>query len=79
MSAYVDRLVQAHRMVSRAIRHERARPAADSLHLARLKKRRLAIKDRLSLIFPDAAEMRRAGRAALGRLRDLSGASELRS
>ncbi|PAX08850.1 YdcH family protein [Sphingomonas lenta] len=68
MSAYVDRLVQAHRTLSRAIRQERARPGADSLELARLKKRRLAIKDRLSLIFPDVSEMRCAGRAALKRL-----------
>jgi hypothetical protein len=63
----IERLIAAHQRLNRDIRHELARVAPDPLRLRELKKRRLAIKDRLFRYVPDAAEMRRVARVALGR------------
>lgn len=65
----IERLIAAHRLLNREIRRELARRMPDSMRLASLKKQRLAIKDRLFRHFPDAAEMRRATRFALARVR----------
>jgi uncharacterized protein YdcH (DUF465 family) len=64
----IDRLIAAHQMLNREIRRELARRAPDRFRLTRLKKERLAIKDRLFRHFPDAAEMRRVARIALRRV-----------
>ncbi|WP_404338404.1 DUF465 domain-containing protein [Sphingomonas sp. MMS12-HWE2-04] len=65
MNELIQRLIAAHRILNREIRREVARRFPDQLRLARLKKERLAIKDRLFRHFPDAAEMRRVARVAL--------------
>lgn len=69
MSNLIERLIAAHRILNREIRRELARRAPDQLRLVRLKKERLAIKDRLFRHFPDAAEMRRIARDILRRAR----------
>jgi hypothetical protein len=67
MTNLIERLIAAHQLINRDIRRELARLAPDALRLRELKKRRLAIKDRLFRHFPDAAEMRRVARVALSR------------
>ncbi len=67
MTDLVHRLIAAHRVLNREIRRELARRFPDQLRLSRLKKERLAVKDRLFRHFPDAAEMRRVARAVLRR------------
>ena len=69
MNQLIERLIAAHRLLNREIRRELARRVPDRFRLTRLKKERLAIKDRLFRHFPDAAEMRRAARIALARAR----------
>lgn len=69
MSNLIERLIAAHRILNREIRRELTRRLPDQLRLIRLKKERLAIKDRLFRHFPDAAEMRRVARDALRRTR----------
>ena len=56
-------------LLNREIRRELARRFPDPLRLSRLKKERLAIKDRLFRHFPDAAEMRRLAHGAIRRAR----------
>ena len=65
VSNLIERLIAAHRILNREIRRELARRFPDRLRLTRLKKERLAIKDRLFRHFPDAAEMRRIARGAI--------------
>lgn len=67
MTSLIERLIAAHQLLNREIRRERARIVPDAFRLRDLKKRRLAIKDRLFRHFPDAADMRRAARIALSR------------
>ena len=67
MTNLIERLIAAHQLINREIRRELARVAPDVLHVRELKKRRLAIKDRLFRHIPDAAEMRRVARMALRR------------
>ena len=67
MSNLIERLIAAHQLINREIRRELARIAPDTLRIRDLKKRRLAIKDRLFRHVPDAAEMRRVVRVALSR------------
>ena len=69
MSNLVQRLIAAHRQLNHEIRRELARRLPDSIRLARLKKERLAIKDRLFRHIPDAAEMRRVARGVIRRAR----------
>jgi hypothetical protein len=69
VSNLIERLIAAHRILNREIRRELTRRVPDQLRLIRLKKERLAIKDRLFRHFPDAAEMRRIARDALRRAR----------
>jgi len=69
VSNLIERLIAAHRILNREIRRELTRRLPDQLRLIRLKKERLAIKDRLFRHFPDAAEMRRVARDALRRTR----------
>ncbi len=69
MTNIIERLIAAHRLLNREIRRELQRRVPDSFRLATLKKQRLAIKDRLFRHFPDAADMRRATRVALVRVR----------
>ena len=67
MSNIIERLIAAHLRINREIRRELARIAPDALLIRELKKRRLTIKDRLFRHVPDAAEMRRVVRVAIGR------------
>lgn len=56
MSSATYRLTHIHHSLDQAISHEMARSVPNSLKLLRLKKLRLAVKDRLTAI------MRRRGR-----------------
>ena len=56
MSSATYRLTHVHHSLDQAISHEMARSVPNSLKLLRLKKLRLAVKDRLTAI------MRRRGR-----------------
>ncbi|MGK6356954.1 YdcH family protein [Sphingomonas sp. DT-207] len=67
MNAFIERLIAAHWMLNHEIRRELARRSPDPFRLSRLKKERLAVKDRLFHQIPDAAEMRRMARAVLRR------------
>ncbi|RYE02586.1 MAG: DUF465 domain-containing protein [Sphingomonadales bacterium] len=69
MTALVQRLIAAHRLLNREIRRELTRRLPDGVRLSRLKKERLAIKDRLFRHFPDASHMRRVVRDAMRRAR----------
>lgn len=69
VSNLIERLIAAHRILNREIRRELSRRVPDPLRLTRLKKERLAIKDRLFRHFPDAADMRRIARGAIARAR----------
>jgi len=69
MNQLIERLIAAHAMLNREIRRERARTAPNDLRLTRLKKERLAVKDRLFRLFPDADMMRVVARSALRRMR----------
>ncbi|MDF7774546.1 YdcH family protein [Sphingomonas sp. AOB5] len=69
MSDLIQRLVAAHQILNREIRRELSRRLPDQLRLKRLKKERLAIKDRLFRHFPDASDMRRVMRVAVARAR----------
>ncbi len=55
MSAATYRLTAIHRSLDDAIRHEMRRRAPDSLRLLRLKKLKLAVKDRLAILLPRSA------------------------
>ena len=65
MNIMLDRLIAAHRALNREIAGEVSRRVPDALRLATLKKRRLAIKDRLHRQL--AAQIARASNAARGR------------
>ena len=69
MNAIIQHLIAAHRVLNSEIRRELARRFPNQTRLARLKKERLAIKDRLFRHFPDAGDMRRVARDALRRAR----------
>jgi hypothetical protein len=69
MNQLIERLIAAQRMLNREIRRERARIAPNYLRLTELKKRRLAVKDRLFRLFPDADMLRVVARSALRRMR----------
>ena len=60
MSAYIYRLSLVHRRLDQEIRREIRRLVPDSIRLLRLKKLRLAVKDRI------ASGMRMNGRTPLG-------------
>jgi len=55
MSSATYRLTRVHRSLNDAIAREMTRPAPSSLKLLRLKKLRLAVKDRLSALMRRAA------------------------
>jgi uncharacterized protein YdcH (DUF465 family) len=67
MNALIERLIASHRMLSREIRRELARRFPDQMRLTRLKKQRLAVKDRLFRHVPEAGELRRLARKMLRR------------
>lgn len=69
MTDLIQRLIAAHSILNREIRREVARRFPDRNRLVRLKKERLAIKDRLFRHFPDASHMRRVARDVLRRVR----------
>jgi uncharacterized protein YdcH (DUF465 family) len=60
----IQRLITAHRVLNREIRAELTRRLPDTARLRQLKKQRLAVKDRLFRLIPDAAEMRRVAHTA---------------
>ena len=69
MNSLIERLIATHRMLNREIRRELQRRLPDSLRLADLKKRRLAVKDQLFRHRPNAADFRSAARQVLARFR----------
>lgn len=50
LNPYLFRLTQMHRQLDDAIRREAGRPATDRFRVLRLKKLKLAVKDRLAQI-----------------------------
>ncbi len=48
LNPYLFRLTQVHRQLDEAIRSEAARPSGDRFRVLRLKKLKLAVKDRLA-------------------------------
>ena len=69
MTSLFGRLGAAHHMLTREIARERGRPAPDALRLQRLKKERLAVKDRLARHIPVTGRALRVIRALIRRLR----------
>ncbi|WP_298692219.1 YdcH family protein [uncultured Sphingomonas sp.] len=69
MNNLIERLIAAHRMLNREIRRELAHRIPDHFRVVRLKKERLAVKDRLVRHLPDARDLRHAARRALSRMR----------
>lgn len=47
LSAHLSELVEKHRVLDRQIEEEQARPTADNLKIAELKKRKLHLKDEI--------------------------------
>ena len=68
MNNLIERLIAAHRMLNREIRRELAHRLPDHFRVVRLKKERLAVKDRLSRHLPEPGDLRRAARRALSRM-----------
>ena len=50
LNPYLFRLTQMHRQLDEAIRREVTRPAVDRFRVLRLKKLKLAVKDRLAQV-----------------------------
>jgi uncharacterized protein len=50
LNPYLFRLTQMHRQLDDAIRNEARRPATDRFRVLRLKKLKLAVKDRLAQV-----------------------------
>ena len=50
LNPYLFRLTQMHRQLDEAIRREGSRPASDRFRILRLKKLKLAVKDRLGQV-----------------------------
>lgn len=69
MSSIFERLSAAHRMVTRELARERRKPRPNENRLARLKKERLHIKDRLFRHLPASSGALRLVRAVLARLK----------
>lgn len=69
MNNLIERLIAAHRMLNREIRRELAHRIPDHFRVVRLKKERLAVKDRLFRHLPEPADFRRAARRTLSRMR----------
>lgn len=69
MNSLIAHLIASHRMLNREIRRELKRRLPDSLRLADLKKRRLAVKDKLFRHRPHAADFRMAARQVIARFR----------
>lgn len=68
MNNLIERLIAAHRMLNREIRRELAHRLPDHYRIVRLKKERLAVKDRLVRHLPEPGDLRRAARRALSRM-----------
>jgi len=69
MNALIERLIATHRMLNREIRRELNHRFPDQLRVTRLKKERLAVKDRLARHVPEAAQLRLFARQLLKRFR----------
>jgi uncharacterized protein YdcH (DUF465 family) len=69
MNSLFERLVAAHRLISREIRREGSCRLPDQIRLSRLKKERLAIKDRLARHIPQTENTLRFVKAILMRMR----------
>lgn len=69
MTSLYERMIAAHRVVSREIGSEHRKAAPNPMRLSRLKKERLAIKDRLARHIPTNENTLRFVRAFLARLR----------
>ena len=68
MSLY-EHLAAAHSLLTREIGRERRKSSPDAARLTRLKKERLAVKDRLHRHIPNSANAQRFVRQVLARLR----------
>lgn len=69
MTSLFGRLGAAHHMLTREIARERRRPRPDDTRLMRLKKERLAVKDRMARHAPATERTVRFLRVLLARLR----------
>ncbi|WP_420137686.1 DUF465 domain-containing protein [Sphingomonas sp.] len=77
MNSLIERLITTHRMLNHEIRRELKRRIPDSLRLADLKKRRLAVKDQLFRHRPQAGDFRAAARQVVARFRSKRPANAL--
>ena len=69
MTSLFRRLTTAHHMLTREIARELRKPMPDGVRLARLKKERLAVKDRLHRHLPMTERGMRFVRRVLQRMR----------
>lgn len=69
MKSMTQRLLALHRALDREVGRELAQRTPDQLRLARLKRERLAAKDRLALISTRAAEVGAVARDMLAKRR----------
>ena len=58
MSDHLFRLMERHQRLDAALRHAQARRFSDPLEIMRIKKLKLAVKDRLARLFPNRASAR---------------------
>jgi hypothetical protein len=69
MKSIIQRLIAAHRALDREVTHELSRRMPDQLRLARLKKERLATRDRLSFVTAKATDVGTVARDMLSKRR----------
>ncbi len=72
MKTLLKRLLETHRALDRQVSRELAHRMPDQHRLARLKKQRLLVKDRLSFLQAQAAQAGTAARSILARHRVLN-------
>jgi hypothetical protein len=69
MKSIIQRLLAAHRTLDREVSRELAQRNPDQLRLARLKRERLATKDRLAFVTAKASEVGAVARDMLAKRR----------
>jgi hypothetical protein len=74
MKSIIQRLMAAHRALDRDVSRELSQRIPDQLRLARLKRQRLATKDRLAFVTAKAADVGAVARDMLAKRRGPRGA-----
>ncbi len=73
MKTLIQRLLTTHRALDREVSYELAQPLPDQLRLARLKKQRLFVKDRLAFVRAKANDVGEVAREMLAKRRTARG------